>query len=47
MEQYLQRYGRYLDGQHIAGAEFLVPKYRDVIKAHSQIVRRIRTNFGR
>jgi hypothetical protein len=47
MEQYIQRYGRYLDGQHIAGAEFLVPKFREVIKAHSQIVRRIRTHFGR
>lgn len=47
MEQYIQRYGRYLDGQNIASAEFLVPKYRDVIKAHSQIVRNIRTHFGR
>jgi hypothetical protein len=47
MEQYIQRYGRYLDGQNLAGAEFLVPKYREVIKAHSQIVRNIRTHFGR
>lgn len=47
MSQYLQRYGRYLDGGHLPSAAYLVPKYRDIIKAHAQIVRSIRMRYGR
>jgi hypothetical protein len=47
MNQYLQRYGRHMDGDHMPSARYLVTKYRDVIKAHSQIVRNMRINFGR
>lgn len=47
MRQYLERYGRHMDGENLQSARFLVPKYREVIRAHSQIVRNIRTHFGR
>ena len=47
MGQYLERYGRHMDGEHLQSARYLVPKYREVIMAHSQIVRNIRTHFGR
>ena len=47
MEQYLRRYGRSLDGENMPTAEFLVSKYRDVIRSHAQIVRNVRTYISR
>jgi hypothetical protein len=47
MQQYLQRYGRYLDGENMPRAEYLVPKYREVLKQHARIVENVRMNFGR
>ena len=47
MTQYLQRYGRHLDGDNLPSADYLVQKYREVLKSHAQIVRSIRTQFGR
>ncbi len=47
MEQYLQRYGRHLDGEHMPSAEYLATKYREVIKAHANIVRNVRTRISR
>jgi hypothetical protein len=47
MQQYIERYGRPLDGQHMPTAASLVPKYRDVIRAHAHIVRSIRSRISR
>jgi hypothetical protein len=47
MSQYLQRYGRYLDGDNMPSAEYLVPKYREVLKSHAKIVEHTRMQFGR
>ena len=47
MEQYLQRYGRHMDGDNLPSAKFLVPKYKQVLKAHANVVRRMRMYFGR
>jgi len=47
MEQYVERYGRYLDGGHMPTAEYLVPKFRQVIKAHAQVVHNVRSQFGK
>ena len=45
MEQYVRRYGRHMDPRP-PSAKYLVLKYREVIKAHAQIVRKIRTYFS-
>ena len=47
MQQYLQRYGRHLDGNNLPSAELLAPKYRELIRSHAQIVRNIRSHYGR
>ena len=47
MSQYLQRYGRHIDGDSLPSADFLVPKFREVLQSHAQIVRSIRSQFGK
>jgi len=47
MQQYLQRYGRHMDGDNLPSARYLVPKFREILKAHSQVVRNMRMSFGR
>jgi hypothetical protein len=47
MQQYIQRYGRYLDGENMPRAEYLVPMYRDVIRNHAAIVENIRMRYAR
>ena len=47
MRQYLERFGQHIDGQNMPSAAHLVPKYRDVIKAHAQVVRNVRTYIAR
>ncbi len=47
MTQYLQRYGRHLDGDNLPAPDYLVQKYKEVLKSHAQIVRSIRTQFGK
>lgn len=47
MQQYVERYGRYIDGANMPTAAHLVPKYREVIRAHANVVRNIRTHFSR
>jgi len=47
MRQYLERYGRHLDGNNMPSAKYLVPRYREVVRAHAQVVRNIRTHFSR
>jgi hypothetical protein len=47
MEQYVRQYGRYIDGENMPKAEYLVPKYREVLKSHSKIVEHTRMQFGR
>ena len=47
MRQYLTRYGRFLDGDNMASAEYLATKYKEVIKAHADIVRNVRMQYGR
>lgn len=47
MQQYIQRYGSYLDGANMPKAEYLVPHYRDVIKQHAKIVEHIRMRYAR
>jgi len=46
MQQYLQRYGRHLDGDNLPSAEYLVMKYQDVIRNHAAIVRNVRMRFS-
>ncbi|GEM_PF-2413167 len=47
MSQYLERYGRHLDGNNMPSAKYLVMRYREIIRAHAQVVRNIRTHFSR
>jgi len=47
MQQYLNRYGRHLDGENMQSARFLTMKYREILRAHAQIVRQVRLQYGR
>jgi hypothetical protein len=46
MRQYIDRYGRYIDGDNAPNPDFLVPKYKQVIKAHASILHMYRDQIG-
>lgn len=47
MRQYHERYARHIDGGNMPDPDYMVMNWRDIIKAHAQWIKAVRTQYGR